>query len=91
MYVVVYYNVMFNQYVSMLQYVSLILLRMYLLRTVCQLRLLINFTLSLWDVFSQDYCSIDNAFGVLFPSLLPALRESPPGGEPQAARSDDGD
>ena len=66
---------------------------MYLLRTVCQLRLLINFTLSLWDVslFSQDYCSIDSAFGVSSPSLLPAIRESPPGGEPQAAGRDDGD
>ena len=31
MYVVVYYNVMFNQYVSMLQYVSLLLCIYYVL------------------------------------------------------------
>ena len=59
-----------------------------------QVRLLIK---SLWDVslFSQDYCSIDSGFGASFPfllpSLLPALRESPPGGEPQAAVNTEGD
>ena len=45
----------------------------------CQLRVLSSFnytpfTLSLWDVslFSQDYCSIDSAFGVSFlPSYQP--------------------
>ena len=42
-----------------------------------------------------DYCSIDRALQymheVFHSSLLPALRESPPGGEPQAAGSDEGD
>ena len=49
--------------------------------------------MSLWNVslFSQDYCCSDVAFGVLFPSHLPALRESPPGGESPAAGSDDGE
>ena len=43
------------------------------------------------SLFSQDYCSSDHTFCVSFPSLLPALRESPPGGEPSAAVNDEGD
>ena len=43
-------------------------------------------------MFSQDYCSSDNIYMRCFiPSLLPALQESPPGGEPSAAGNDEGD
>ena len=72
---------------------------LYLLRMLCQLRLLINFNYTpLLCHYGMLVCSAKiivlltvHAFGASFPSLLQALRESPPGGEPQAAVKDDGD